>query len=99
MDEYWHVPVEVGPLAILLFKGQFRGDVLHAIWKKGQLNLRHRGHLSSDFPQFGRHSATTAAEGRIVAKSYRTGKPGSGATAVSNKKSCAYAGCAVLGLP
>jgi len=47
MNEYRHVPVEVGHLAILSFKGQFRGDVLHTIREKGQVHLRHRGNLSS----------------------------------------------------
>jgi len=55
-------------------------------------------------PRISRNSAAVrspavAAETHIVAKSYRTDKPESGAAAVSNKKSCAYAGCAALGLP
>ena len=61
VDKYRHVPVEVHHLAILFFKGQFRGDVLHAIRKKGQVHLRHRGNLSRGLIGFGRRSASRAA--------------------------------------
>lgn len=61
VNEYRHVPVEVGHWAIPSFKGQFRGDVLHAIRKQGQVHLRHRGHLSSGGRRSGHRLAAAAA--------------------------------------
>jgi hypothetical protein len=61
VNEYRHVPVEIGDLTIPFFKGQFRGDVLHTIREQGQLHLRHSGNPSKDLLGFDRHLASSAA--------------------------------------